>query len=69
MSKKHRSDPEIEIKALEAHARGARIEDLDYDEVTGLLDVVAKRSKEITDTGTAKLRELAARIDAAKGIP
>jgi hypothetical protein len=50
---------------LAARAREGSIDDLDYSEVTGLMDVVADEAREIAAKGSMKIRELAARIDAA----
>lgn len=65
--KKPRSNPEIEARLLDAHARGVPIDDLEYDEVTGLLDVVLARTKAAAAEGTAKVREAAKTIASTSG--
>ncbi len=62
--KARRSDPEIERAVIAAHAKGAPIEDLEYDEVTGLLDVVLAKTRAATEQSTAKVREVARKLDA-----
>lgn len=60
--KKRRSSPEIR-RALDAQPAGAPIEDLEYDEVTSLLDAVLAKTREATETSTSKVRQVARRID------
>ena len=60
--KEPRSNPELEARLDEAHAKGTSIDDLDYDEVTGLLDVVLARTKRVAEEGATKVREAASKI-------
>jgi len=57
-----RSNPEIEVRLLEAHARGASIDDLEYEEVTGLLDVVLARTKAAAASASAELHVAAKKL-------
>jgi len=56
--KKRSSRPSQEVadRVIEAHAQGAPL-DLEYDEVTGLLDVVLARAKQVTDDSVRKVHE------------
>lgn len=60
--KKRRSSPEIR-RALDAQPAGAPIEDLEYEEVTGLLDAVLAKTREATETSTSKVRQVARKLE------
>lgn len=65
--KEPRSNPELEARLIEAHTKGAPIEDLEYDEVTGFLDVVLARAKRAAAEGSEKVREAAQGISRSSG--
>jgi hypothetical protein len=62
--KARRSNPEFArvIAARPQGAQGPPIADLDYDEVTDLLDVVLQRTAAATETSTQRVREVAKKI-------
>jgi hypothetical protein len=69
MSKKHtRSTQEVASKVIEAHRHGAPI-DLEYDEVTGLLEVVLARAKQVTDDSVRKVHEAKQILEAHSSSP
>lgn len=68
MKKDRDPSPEaIEERLLEAYRRGSNIEDLEYDEVTGLLDVVLARTKRAADAGAQKIHEVTQTLSRTSG--
>ena len=63
--RKRASLAEVERRMLDAHARGDRVRDLDYDEVTMLLDAALERVRTSTEHGSAQIRKLAGTLSSA----
>lgn len=66
MSARSRTSPKMLAARMERAKAEGKPMDLDYDEVTGVIDVALEKSREITDAGIAKAREAIQKLDPAR---
>lgn len=67
--KRSQSDPKMLAARMDrAHAEGKPLE-LDYDEVTGVIDCALERGQENTEKGVSALQKLIAKINATPALP
>lgn len=55
----------LRVRMEEAHANGVPM-DLDYDEVTGVIDTALERAREGRDASVEKVRELVRKLGEGK---